>query len=52
VLKGYQQEKYVPFDPIGKRTEATIRDAAGKVFRVTKGAPQVNSDRARLVGYY
>jgi H+-transporting ATPase len=41
VLKGYQQENYVPFDPVGKRTEATIKDASGKVFRVTKGAPQV-----------
>src|SRR4029450_11823460 len=41
VLKSYQQEKYVPFDPVNKRTEATIKDASGKVFRVTKGAPQV-----------
>jgi H+-transporting ATPase len=48
VLKGYQQEKYVPFDPVGKRTEATIEDAAGKVFRVTKGAPQVILDLAKL----
>src|SRR5436309_2903939 len=48
VLKSYQQEKYVPFDPIDKRTEATIKDAAGKVFRVTKGAPQVILDLAKL----
>ncbi|PYJ98380.1 MAG: metal-transporting ATPase, partial [Verrucomicrobia bacterium] len=36
VLKSYQQEKYVPFDPVDKRTEATIKDASGKVFRVSK----------------
>src|ERR687891_2395132 len=50
VLKSYQQEKYVPFDPVDKRTEATIKDAAGKVFRVTKGAPQVILDLAKLPG--
>jgi H+-transporting ATPase len=31
----------VPFDPVGKRTEATIRDAGNHTFKVTKGAPQV-----------
>src|SRR5882724_8780477 len=41
ILKSYQQEKYVPFDPVDKRTEATIKDTSGKLFRVTKGAPQV-----------
>src|SRR6184192_2295452 len=48
VLKSYQQEKYVPFNPIDKRTEATIKDASGKVFRVTKGAPQVILALAKL----
>jgi H+-transporting ATPase len=48
VLKSYQQEKYVPFDPVDKRTEATIKDASGKVFRVTKGAPQVILALAKL----
>ena len=50
VLKSYQQEKYVPFDPVDKRTEATIKDASGKVFRVTKGAPQVILALAKLAG--
>src|SRR3989441_5232578 len=50
VLKSYQQEKYVPFDPVDKRTEATIKDASGKVFRVTKGAPQVILALAKLSG--
>ena len=50
VLKSYQQEKYVPFDPVDKRTEATIKDASGKVFRVSKGAPQVILALAKLSG--
>src|SRR5207253_1258091 len=50
VLKSYQQENYVPFDPVGKRTEATIKDASGKVFKVTKGAPQVVLGLAKLSG--
>src|SRR5437667_3094927 len=50
ILKSYQQEKYVPFDPVDKRTEATIKDASGKVFRVTKGAPQVILGLAKLFG--
>jgi H+-transporting ATPase len=50
ILKSYQQEKYVPFDPVDKRTEATIKDASGKVFRVTKGAPQVILGLATLAG--
>src|SRR5206468_1377422 len=40
-LKDYHQEKYLPLDPVNKRTEATIKDSSGKIFRVTKGAPQV-----------
>src|SRR5436189_3099808 len=50
VLKSYQQEKYVPFDPVGNPTEATIKDASGKIFRVTKGAPQVILGLAKLAG--
>lgn len=48
VLKTYQQEKYVPFDPVGKRTEATTKSPDGDVFRVTKGAPQVIIGMAKL----
>ena len=40
-LSSYQQLKIVPFDPVHKRTEATIKDSGGNVFKVTKGAPQV-----------
>src|SRR5437867_4109445 len=50
ILKRYQQEAYVPFDPVHKRTEATIKETSGKVFRVTKGAPQVILALAKLSG--
>jgi H+-transporting ATPase len=40
-LNGFQIEHYIPFDPVHKRTEATVRGANGKQFKVTKGAPQV-----------
>ena len=33
--------RFVPFDPVSKRTEATLRDADGRGRRVSKGAPQV-----------
>ncbi len=47
-LKGYQQLKFIPFDPVSKRTEATIQGDGGTQFRVTKGAPQVIMDLAKL----
>jgi len=37
----YRQTAFVPFDPVAKRTEATVQDAGGKSFKVSKGAPQV-----------
>ncbi|WP_315764988.1 MULTISPECIES: plasma-membrane proton-efflux P-type ATPase [unclassified Bradyrhizobium] len=40
-LKSCRQVKFVPFDPVTKRTEATIVDGQGKTLVVTKGAPQV-----------
>jgi H+-transporting ATPase len=40
-LKAYQVLHFQPFDPVHKRTEASIKAADGKVFKVTKGAPQV-----------
>ena len=40
-LQFYTQTNFIPFDPVRKRTEATVRDADGNTFRVTKGAPQV-----------
>jgi H+-transporting ATPase len=40
-LVGYQILHFQPFDPIHKRTEASVKAADGKTFKVTKGAPQV-----------
>lgn len=39
LLSKYKQTAYVPFDPVRKRTEATVQDSAGKIFCVTKGMP-------------
>jgi len=37
-----EQTDFMPFDPIVKRTEATLREkATGNTFRTTKGAPHV-----------
>jgi H+-transporting ATPase len=41
VLEGYQVVHFQPFDPVHKRTEATVRGTDGNEFKVAKGAPQV-----------
>jgi H+-transporting ATPase len=41
LLKDYEVIHFTPFDPVHKRTEATVKDTNGKEFKVTKGAPQV-----------
>ncbi len=48
VLARYRQTEFVPFDPVRKRTEATISDDHEKTFKVTKGAPQVIMDLCGL----
>jgi H+-transporting ATPase len=40
-FKSFQVVHFQPFDPVHKRTEATVKSADGKQFYVTKGAPQV-----------
>jgi H+-transporting ATPase len=50
LLSGYTQTGFVPFDPVSKRTEASVRAASGKTFKVTKGAPQVVMELAGLAG--
>ena len=40
-LKGYEVTHFQSFDPVHKRTEAEVKDKDGKIFKVTKGAPQV-----------
>jgi len=39
-LSSYQVVHFQPFDPVHKRTEATIKDSEGRAFKVSKGAPQ------------
>jgi H+-transporting ATPase len=38
-LKGCQVVHFQPFDPVHKRTEATVKGADEKEFKATKGAP-------------
>jgi H+-transporting ATPase len=49
-LARYRQDRFVPFDPVRKRTEAEIRDENGAVFKVSKGAPQVILQLAAVAG--
>ena len=49
-LKGYQVVHFQPFDPVHKRTEATVKSADGKQFFVAKGAPQVILEMAKNAG--
>jgi H+-transporting ATPase len=52
-LKNFDITHYQPFDPVHKRTEATVKTKDGKSFKVTKGAVQVilalakNADQVR-----
>jgi H+-transporting ATPase len=41
VLQAYTVTHFEPFDPVHKRTEATVACVDGVTFKVTKGAPQV-----------
>ncbi len=49
-LKGYQMVHFQPFDPVHKRTEATVKSGDGKQFFVAKGAPQVILEMSTNVG--
>ena len=49
-LKDYQVLHFQPFDPVHKRTMATIKGTDGKSFNVAKGAPQVILDLAANAG--
>jgi H+-transporting ATPase len=47
-LEGFRQTAFIPFDPVSKRTEATVVDAQGREQRYAKGAPQVIAALAKL----
>ncbi|MCP4383587.1 MAG: plasma-membrane proton-efflux P-type ATPase [Hyphomicrobiales bacterium] len=49
-LSTYKQTAYMPFDPVGKRTEATLTGPNDQTLRVSKGAPQVIIALAKLEG--
>jgi H+-transporting ATPase len=49
-LSAYNLLKFVPFDPIRKRTEANVSNGDGTSFQVTKGAPQVILDLCHIEG--
>ena len=40
-LKTFEVVHFLPFDPVHKRTEASVKGPDGKTFKVSKGAPQV-----------
>src|SRR5262249_44796674 len=46
-LATYKQVKFVPFDPVTKRTEATVPGRDGKSLTVARGAPQVIVELAK-----
>jgi H+-transporting ATPase len=50
VLKAYQVLHFQPFDPVHKRTEATVKGSDAKQFDVAKGAPQVILDMSTNAG--
>ena len=49
-LDNFEQVEFIPFDPVHKRTEATVRDTSGQTLKVSKGAPQVIMELAGLAG--
>jgi len=49
-LNTWKKNTFVPFDPVTKRTAATVTDPSGKAFMVTKGAPQAIVDIAKPSG--
>jgi H+-transporting ATPase len=49
-LKAYQVLHFQPFDPVHKRTEATVKASDGKQFFVAKGAPQVILEMSNNAG--
>jgi len=46
-LEPYTIGHFEPFNPVDKRTEASVTGADGKAFKVSKGAPQVMVALAR-----
>ena len=49
-LNNYRITHFQPFDPVSKRTEATVSNDDYPIFQVTKGAPQVIMSLATNAG--
>ncbi|WP_176085204.1 plasma-membrane proton-efflux P-type ATPase [Martelella sp. HB161492] len=47
VLKGYRIDKFVPFDPVSKRTQASVTGPDGVSFLTAKGAPHAIVELAK-----
>jgi H+-transporting ATPase len=47
-LKPFRQLAFVPFDPVHKRTEATVQQGALQSFKVSKGMPEVIFELCKL----
>lgn len=47
-LEAFAVTKFVPFDPVSKRTEVEVTDRVQKKRRITKGAPQAILDLCHL----
>jgi H+-transporting ATPase len=41
LLDSYQITHFQPFDPVHKRTEADVKGDDGRIFKASKGAPQI-----------
>ncbi len=46
----YNRTHFMPFDPVGKRTEGEIKTSDSETFKVSKGAPQVILTLANVTG--
>jgi H+-transporting ATPase len=46
-LQGIEQTAFVPFDPVNKRTIATVMEQGGKIRHYAKGAPQAIASLAK-----
>ena len=47
-LKPFRQLAFVPFDPVHKRTEATVEQGGLQSFKVSKGMPEVTFELCKL----
>ncbi len=48
VLEQYEQTDFVPFDPISKRTEASVKTKDGHTIKYNEGAPQIIIDMCKV----